>query len=112
MENNQEKTLITIDIKNGKQDLIIKISDLGLGFDRKLVNKIFNFTYTTANIENYIDKRSIIAGYGHGLGLSRIYANYFGGDLTIVPFEGVGTDAYIYLNRFGNCEENICDKIY
>ena len=102
MENNMEETTITIDVKNGTQDLIIKVSDHGLGFDRKNVDKIFNFTYTTANIENYVEKKTFIAGFGHGLGLSRIYANYFGGDLKIVPFEGVGTDVYIYLNNVYN----------
>lgn len=112
MENNRSDTIIDVSIKNGKEDLIIKISDKGLGFNRKMINRIFNFTYTTANIENYIEKKTYIAGYGHGLGLSKIYTNYFGGDLIICPFEGVGTDVYIYLNRFGDNEENICDVKY
>ncbi|CAM9094422.1 unnamed protein product [Phaeothamnion confervicola] len=39
------------------------------------------------------------AGYGMGLPLSRLYAQYFGGTLKLRPMEGFGTDAYLHLNR-------------
>jgi hypothetical protein len=29
--------------------------------------------------------------------------------MTISPVEGVGTDVYIYLNRFGDKSENVAD---
>lgn len=38
-----------------------------------------------------------LAGFGFGLALSRLYARYFGGDLTISSMEGYGTDAYVHL---------------
>merc|ERR1712061_655292 len=44
------------------------------------------FTYST-NTE-----RSPLAGYGMGLALSRLYAQYFGGDLTLSSKVGIGTD--------------------
>ena len=107
MEFGYNSPKITIDIKLVKDELIIKISDNGLGFNRKKLNQLFNFTYSNALIDNYIDKKTIIAGYGHGLGLSRIYSRYFGGDLIIVPFEGVGCDVYIYLSKIDTSKENI-----
>jgi pyruvate dehydrogenase kinase 2/3/4 len=47
-----------------------------------------------------------LAGYGFGLPLSRLYSQYFGGDLDIKSMEGFGTDAYCHLNALGtNCED-------
>lgn len=91
------------------QDFIIKISDRGGGFSRKLMQKIFSFSYTTSGTKDKDDRELQLSGYGHGLGLSRIYARYFGGDLVICPIEGIGTDVYIYLNRFGDANENVAD---
>jgi len=40
-----------------------------------------------------------------GLPLSRLFARYFGGDITITSMEGFGTDAYLHIPRLGtNCE--------
>jgi pyruvate dehydrogenase kinase 2/3/4 len=46
-----------------------------------------------------------IAGFGYGLPLSRLYARYFGGDLSIMSMDGWGTDAYLYLNKLGDSQE-------
>ncbi|GJP58637.1 hypothetical protein CLOP_g1301, partial [Closterium sp. NIES-67] len=48
---------------------------------------------------------SLIAGYGYGLPIARLYARYFGGDLQIFSMEGYGTDAYLHLNRLSNVQE-------
>jgi pyruvate dehydrogenase kinase 2/3/4 len=40
-----------------------------------------------------------LAGFGFGLPMSRLYARYLGGDLSIVSVEGFGTDALVQLKR-------------
>ena len=106
IENNSDE--VTIQTSVSKEDYIIKISDNGDGISRDKLEDIFSFTYSTAS-GIHQNRRMKLAGYGHGLGLSRLYARYFGGDLNICSVKGVGTDVYIYLNRFGNKNENIAD---
>merc|ERR1712046_78863 len=48
-----------------------------------------------------------LAGYGVGLSLSRLYAQYFGGDLKLLSTDGFGTDVYLHLSRLGTHCENL-----
>ena len=47
--------------------------------------------------------QAALSGYGCGLPLSRLYAQYFGGGLDLKSMEGYGTDAYCHLNRLDGC---------
>jgi hypothetical protein len=44
---------------------------------------------------------------GFGLPLARIYARYFGGELSLKSLEGHGVDAYLHLPRLGEEGENL-----
>merc|ERR1719414_861268 len=48
-----------------------------------------------------------LAGYGVGLTLSKLYAQYFGGDLRILSLDSFGTDVYLSLPRLGTSCENL-----
>ncbi|CAJ1337067.1 unnamed protein product [Effrenium voratum] len=55
----------------------------------------------------------VLAGFGVGLTLSRLYAQYFGGDLRILSLDGFGTDVFLHLNRLGTaCEDLPKDVLY
>eukprot|EP00472_Partenskyella_glossopodia_P003728 CAMPEP_0197520096 /NCGR_PEP_ID=MMETSP1318-20131121/5411_1 /TAXON_ID=552666 /ORGANISM="Partenskyella glossopodia, Strain RCC365" /LENGTH=432 /DNA_ID=CAMNT_0043071475 /DNA_START=337 /DNA_END=1635 /DNA_ORIENTATION=+ len=119
----------------GNEDITIKIIDEGGGIARSELKPIWNFFHSTADtpdheegsgiydsttIGHWIDvikekqnreegqiavPPSALAGYGVGLPLSRLFARYFGGDITLSSMEGFGTDAYLHIPRLGtNCE--------
>jgi len=88
---------VDVDVYKSKEDLTIRISDHGVGIARSKMHKLFDYHYTTASTPGQNEHLTPFAGYGYGLPLSRIYAQYFGGDLELVSIEGHGTHAYIYL---------------
>lgn len=102
---------IRVVIAEGNEDITIKISDEGGGIPRSGLPKIWTYLYSTAHSPLVdFDPRAeeapvVLAGYGYGLPLSRLYARYFGGDLQVISMENYGTDAYLHLNRLGNYEE-------
>ena len=95
---NDNLPAIQILIVKGKEDLSLKISDLGGGIPRHLCDQLFNYMYSTAPQPPSSGQESApLAGLGYGLPLSRLYARYFQGDLVICSYEGHGTDAVVYL---------------
>lgn len=52
--------------------------------------------------------RQQMSGYGIGVPLSRLFAMYFGGDLSFSSMYGFGTDVSIRLNRVGDHVELGC----
>lgn len=88
----------------GKEDLTIRFSDLGGGISRSSLDKLFDYTYSTAPkpLQDSHDIAPPLAGFGHGLPLSRLYARYLQGDLIVSSCEGFGTDASLYLKVLSN----------
>jgi len=75
---------------------------------RWLETGVFNGVHSLAdgNEEENMLMRSPLAGLGCGLPLSRLYAQYLGGDVTLHTLPRYGTDVFVYLNSMGNhCEE-------
>ncbi|MED6110399.1 hypothetical protein PIB30_042499 [Stylosanthes scabra] len=97
MDDDRVAPPIRIIIADGIEDVTIKISDEGGGIPRSGLPKLFTYLYSTAKT-NPMDEVSdlgiadtvTMAGYGHGLPISRLYAKYFGGDLQILSMEGYG----------------------
>lgn len=100
---------VEVILARGEQDITIKISDKGGGIAFKDIEKVWDFMFSTARmpeddelIETPGGQAPVLAGYGVGLPLCRIYAEYFGGGLDIMSMEGWGTDAYCHLSRLGD----------
>ena len=100
---------IIVNYSEGKEDIIIKISDKGDSFPLKDIGKILTYSYSSTPIEiteEYeLTNKPIICGFGYGLPMAKLYTKYFGGNLLISPIENVGTDIYVYINKFGNISE-------
>eukprot|EP00798_Chlamydomonas_sp_ICE-L_P031808 gene31808-7007_t len=103
---------IRVVVAEGGEDVTIKVSDEGGGIPRSGMPKIWTYLYSTAKAPVEMDTVDVteggpvvLAGYGYGLPLSRLFSRYFGGDLQIISMEGYGTDAYLHLNRLGNSQE-------
>ncbi|CAB9502038.1 oxobutanoate dehydrogenase [lipoamide] kinase, mitochondrial [Seminavis robusta] len=94
--------------EHDNEDVVIKVADVGGGIPRSNLKKVWSYLFTTADPkiqEDFIGDRdhdaqnSPLAGLGFGLPISRSYARYFNGELTIMSMEGWGTDAYVHLAR-------------
>ena len=127
-------------VAEGDEDVTLKVSDEGGGIPRSGLPRIWTYLYSTARSPladmaadgDGGDGPAVLAGYGYGLPISRLYARYFGGDLRLVSLRGAsallfpashpvsptlpplsqiismenyGTDAYLHLNRLGNVSE-------
>ncbi|CAD7705296.1 unnamed protein product [Ostreobium quekettii] len=110
-EQGKESPAIRLVVAEGAEEITIKVSDEGGGIPRSDVPRIFTYLYSTAASplpfvdDEGSDGPTVLAGYGYGLPLSRLYARYFGGDLQVISMDGYGTDAYLHLNRLGNMQE-------
>jgi len=106
---------VKIIIAKGKEDITLKVHDKGGGIKRSNIDKIWDYFYTTANMDGISTEATepstatthdAMAGYGFGLPVSRVYARYFGGDLDMLSMDGFGSDVYVYLNHLGRIKES------
>ncbi|CAH2305763.1 Hypothetical predicted protein [Pelobates cultripes] len=89
---------VKVHVALGNEDLTIRMSDLGGGVPLRKIDRLFNYMYSTAPLPRFETSRATpLAGFGYGLPISRLYAQYFQGDLKLYSLEGYGTDAAIYI---------------
>ncbi|KFQ46732.1 hypothetical protein N333_07677, partial [Nestor notabilis] len=89
---------IHVHVTLGNEDLTVKMSDRGGGVPMRKIDRLFNYMYSTAPRPRVETSRATpLAGFGYGLPISRLYAQYFQGDLKLYSLEGYGTDAVIYI---------------
>ncbi|CAI5718554.1 unnamed protein product [Hyaloperonospora brassicae] len=97
----------------GSEDLTIKVSDEGGGVPRSRWNKLWHYDYTTSppcppiDFKNYHSYRQHYSGGGYGLPMARLFARYFGGEVTFTSLEGSGSTGFIQAHRLGRNMEVI-----
>jgi len=111
---------IKVVVTKGAEDVTIKIEDRGGGMPRSVTQRIWTFAHSTLSKEGRtreeqydFGKDEFTGGHmrGFGLPLARIYARYFGGEVTIKSIEGYGVDAYLYLPVLGVACENLPQRV-
>ncbi|OWF46554.1 3-methyl-2-oxobutanoate dehydrogenase [lipoamide] kinase, mitochondrial-like [Mizuhopecten yessoensis] len=109
---------VVVTVANNNTDFIIKVSDRGGGIPHDIVDKVWNYNYTTAysltddqeqtgGIFGEVmspagragESVSRMHGYGFGLPTARAYAEFLGGRITLETMQGIGTDVYIRLSH-------------
>ncbi|KAF9113386.1 hypothetical protein BGX27_001662 [Mortierella sp. AM989] len=117
---------VEVTIAQGDREVTIRIRDHGGGISREHFDSVFDYSFTTVKNENDesadagagdspygvdsifkgVSRLAMqaglggpIAGLGFGLPLTRIYAQYFGGDMQLVSLQGYGCDVFLKLKQ-------------
>ncbi|KAF9949473.1 hypothetical protein BGZ70_001762 [Mortierella alpina] len=127
---------VEVTIAQGDHEITIRIRDQGGGISREDLEAIFDYSFTTVKSENDSSESmdagagdspygvdSIfkgvsrlamqaglggpIAGLGFGLPLTKIYAQYFGGNMHLVSLQGYGCDVFLKLKQIDETLEDL-----
>lgn len=104
---------VQIVLSQGHEDLTIKVSDEGGGVPRSHWSKLWYYGYTTSppyppqDSYGYHSFRQHFSGGGYGLPIARLFARYFGGEVTFTSLEGFGSSAFIQAHRLGTNAEMV-----
>lgn len=121
---NSEPPPVNITICSNDTDILIRISDQGGGMSPETYRDLWSFTsqrrfkafetipQMAARIAEEEEEPWSWQGQedqhlGIGLPMSKVYSEYWGGELQIMSMEGFGTEAYLRIPRLGNQTENI-----
>ncbi|TYZ64678.1 hypothetical protein PybrP1_006366 [[Pythium] brassicae (nom. inval.)] len=111
---------VTVLVAGGAHGVCIKVSDVGGGMTRQQANARFSYRQAAAArpassaadskydpVAAALDRRAsgLDASHSFGLRIASLHAKYFGGDLSLMPMEGHGVDAYIYMNCLTGASE-------
>jgi len=101
---------VMVELQKGDVHVIIKISDQGGGMPRKMQEEAWQYGWTTVAQNSSSEEAQEahgakmqlnqgLAGFGFGLPLTRLHAQYFGGDVFMQALPGHGTDMYLLLTH-------------
>lgn len=106
---------MSIVVAGGAHGVCIKVSDLGGGMTRKQANALLSYRQSSRQsssskydpVAAALERRASLldASHSFGLRIASLHAKYFGGDLSLMPMEGHGVDAYVYMNCLTGASE-------
>jgi len=107
---------IHVTIAESEKDITFRISDQGGGIPNEIYQNLWSYSHRSKRKFLDFDKMPFMAGkvdegvkmhLGIGLPMSKVYANYWGGGITISTMPGWGTDVYVRVPKLGNQLEHL-----
>ncbi|XP_063962421.1 branched-chain alpha-ketoacid dehydrogenase kinase-like [Lytechinus pictus] len=104
------------------QSEVTWISDRGGGIPHSMLKKVFQYHFTTANDDESVSDNGgafgtlmeavnqttagPLCGFGFGLPVSKAYAEYLGGSISLETMQGIGTDVFLRLRHIEGKQES------
>lgn len=110
------KNQIRVTLCSNETDVLFRISDKSGGMSKSKMENLWSYSnYNRFGNMNKIQQleakvnehEHLMIRLGIGLPMSRVYAEYWNGDINIMSMDGYGTDAYVRIPRLGINNENI-----
>lgn len=102
---------IVIRVASDETQIVLDIFDRGGGIPFVQQQKIWSYMYSTRRTlppgAESDEEATPLAGFGVGLPLSRLYAEYIGGSLQLVSMPNFGTHAFLFLQRCSSRKEGM-----
>lgn len=106
-EDNYKPVVLSVSPDSSDKEIVIKMSDSGGGIPEAGQDDVWRYMYTTAtspyspeeigSSTQSASEQAIMAGFGYGLPISRLYGRFCGGDLRLRNRVGEGVDCYVHL---------------
>jgi signal transduction histidine kinase len=116
---NAESRPVRLTISQNSTDILFRVSDNAGGIPNDIFKNLWSYSHTPNEFENFKkikkmgasmaerEKQAYGEKLGFGLPMSKVYAEYWGGELSVMTMDGFGTDAYVRIPRLGNQAENL-----
>lgn len=114
-EAGQDPNPVKVRVSSDKDQVAVQIFDRGGGIPFERQSHVWSYMYSTAKgsrvcaqtgrLLEESARPSPLAGFGVGLPLSRLYAEYLGGSLHLMSMPNFGTYAYLFLQTSSQREE-------
>jgi len=111
---------VVVELQRGDAHVFIKVSDQGGGLSKEALQEAYQYGSSTAASQpsraakaswNSPDpnRMKALAGFGFGLPLTKLHAQFFGGDVFMQAMPGHGTDVIILLTNLKDGE--MCTEV-
>ncbi|KAG1473875.1 hypothetical protein G6F56_000694 [Rhizopus delemar] len=104
----QKKKMVEVTVSANATDVYFRISDRAGGMTQDRYERLWSYQ-ARARLGEFDYERISHESNNLGIGLmmSRIYAEYWGGELQVITMDGHGTDVYVRIPRLGTNTENL-----
>ncbi|KAG2171662.1 hypothetical protein INT43_008042, partial [Umbelopsis isabellina] len=114
-----ESRPVRLTVAQNSTDIMFRVSDQAGGIPHEVFKTLWSYSHAPTGFENFkkikklggsmAEREQQVYGekLGFGLPMSKVYAEYWGGELSVMTMDGLGTDAYVRIPRLGNQAENL-----